>query len=78
VHWEHILERKTATPEGCPYTCGFYKGKLPEYSVDMCPRTRDLLMRAVRVGISPYWTEADCDAIAAGINKVAWALLAQS
>jgi dTDP-4-amino-4,6-dideoxygalactose transaminase len=77
VHWEHILEQKTATPEGCPYTCGFYKGKLPEYSVDMCPNTRDLLMRAVRIGISAYWTDADCDAIAAGINKVAWALLAQ-
>lgn len=75
VHWEHILEQKTATSEGCPYTCPYYKGTLPDYNVDMCPKTRDYLMRAVRIGLAPTWTAEECAAIAQGINKVTAALL---
>ena len=68
--WEHILERKSATPDGCPWTCEKNAGLGQEYSPDMCPRTLDLLGRAVFMGVNQWWTEADCDAVAAGINKV--------
>ena len=69
-YWEHILEQKSATEEGCPFTCPYYKAELPPYSQDMCPQTLDLLSRVVAVSISRWWTEADCDAAAAAINKV--------
>lgn len=70
-YWEQILERKTATAEGCPFTCPFYQGQQNVYTPDMCPQTLDWLSRAVRLGINGGWTESDCDQIAAAINKVA-------
>lgn len=69
-YWEHILEQKTATPEGCPFTCPYHKGPLPDYSPDMCPNTKDLLNRAIFVNINQWWNAADCKAIATAINKV--------
>jgi len=63
-YWEHILERKTATAEGCPYTCPYYKGKLPAYHPEMCPQTVDILSRVVCVGISNVWSVADIDRLA--------------
>ena len=75
TYWEHILDQKTATAEGCPFTCPYHKGPLPEYSPDMCPRTLDLLDRSVRVSIGTHWTEQDCDLVAKAINKVLAAYL---
>lgn len=68
--WEHILERKSASPDGCPWTCEKNAPFLPEYAPDMCPRALDLLSRAVFVPIDLWWTEKDCSQVAAGINKV--------
>ena len=73
--WEHILEQKTATAEGCPFTCPYHDAPLPEYSPEMCPRTLDLLARAVRLGVAEWWGESDCDLIAGAINKVLRAYL---
>lgn len=70
-YWEHILEKKTATVEGCPYTCPYYKGKLPDYSPDICPNTLDYLSKSLFIGISPVFTDEECEQIAKGINKVA-------
>lgn len=70
-YWQHILEKKTATQEGCPYTCPYYKGNLPDYSPDMCPRTLDYLDRSLFTGISVAFTDEECFQIAEGINKVA-------
>lgn len=69
-YWEQILEQKTATPEGCPFACPLYQGKLPQYSPDMCPQTLEWMGRAVRIGINGGWTEQDCDNVAGAINKV--------
>ena len=73
-YWEHILEQKTSTPEGCPFTCPCHKGKLPEYSEDMCPNTLDYVERAVTVNVSEWWTAADCRQIAQAANKVCRAM----
>ena len=74
TYWEHILEQKTATPEGCPFTCPYHKGKLPAYSKDMCPRTLDFISRAVIIRIDQWWTAADCRHVADAINKVCGAM----
>ncbi|HOJ40834.1 MAG TPA: DegT/DnrJ/EryC1/StrS family aminotransferase, partial [bacterium] len=63
-YWEHILEKKTPTSEGCPYTCPFYRGRLPDYHPDMCPRTIDILSRVVCVGISEKWNQPEIDELA--------------
>lgn len=43
-YWEHILEQKTPTPEGCPFRCP-HVAELPAYSPDMCLKTKDIMMR---------------------------------
>jgi len=76
-HWEMILNKWTATPEGCPYTCPYYtsKGGHTEYSADMNPKTLNYLQRSVHIDIPPQMTNDDCDMIADGIIKVANAYL---
>ncbi|MBI3991569.1 MAG: DegT/DnrJ/EryC1/StrS family aminotransferase [Candidatus Omnitrophica bacterium] len=74
-HWNHVINKATPTPDGCPYTCPHHKGKPVEYSVDMCPKTDDILSRAVHFDIPPQMSPEDCDMIANGINKVAKAVL---
>jgi len=69
-YWEHIIEKKTPTEEGCPYTCPYYKGKLPEYSPDMCPKTLDILSRVITIGISENWNEEEIKEIANKIKKI--------
>lgn len=69
-YWEHILKQKSATPEGCPFTCPYYNAPLPPYAEDMCPRTLDLLSRCVALGLSEWYTEADCAQLAGAVNKV--------
>lgn len=75
AHWEMIMNKWTATPEGCPYTCPYYKGPKPEYTPDMCPDTLELLDRSIHIDIPPQLTDQDCDLIAEAINKVARAYL---
>jgi len=75
-YWEQVIEKKTATAEGCPFSCPLYKGQGNVYSVDMCPKTLDWMSRAVRIGIDGAWTDSDCAKIAEAINKVAAVYLA--
>ncbi len=50
---EQILEQRTITPEGCPYTCPYYtnKGGQMSYSKGMLPQTDDLLARSINISI---------------------------
>ena len=75
AHWKHIMDKVTATKEGCPYTCPYYKGEEVKYSPDMCPQTLDYLSRSIQIDIPPQMSEEDCDMITEGINKVAGTLL---
>ncbi len=56
-NWEHVLEQKTLTREGCPYSCPHVE-KLPSYSTDMCPQTKNIMMRLGVIHISPFTDEA--------------------
>ena len=69
VHWEHILDRKAVSRDGLPWT-GVKLEELPAYSKTMCPRSTDYLSRAIMIDVEWEYSKADCEAIAAGINKV--------
>ncbi|MFH1006190.1 MAG: DegT/DnrJ/EryC1/StrS family aminotransferase [Candidatus Latescibacterota bacterium] len=73
-YWEHILEKKTVASDGLPWSA-VAEGEVPKYARDLCPRTLDLLSRAILVDIDTHYSEADCTAIAEGINKVLRTLL---
>jgi dTDP-4-amino-4,6-dideoxygalactose transaminase len=75
AHWKHIIEKKTPTPEGCPWSCPFHKGEEVTYSADMNPVTLEYLSRVVHLDIPPQMDEEDCKLTAQAINKVAEALL---
>ncbi len=68
-YWEHILKKKNVAKDGLPWSA-VTKDALPEYSRSMCPRTLDILSRAIIVDINYNYTIQDCAAIAKGINKV--------
>ena len=74
-HWEMIMNKWTPTPEGCPYTCPYHKGPVPNYNREMCPQTLALLDRSVHLDIPPQMSEDDCDLIIEAIHKVANAYL---
>jgi 8-amino-3,8-dideoxy-alpha-D-manno-octulosonate transaminase len=69
-NWDYVLAKRGATPAGCPWTCGAYKGNV-EYSPDMCAQSLDLLGRAVSLTLTQRLTDEQADLIATGIRKVA-------
>jgi len=78
--WDTIIHKKTISATGCPYTCPFYvraggKKGGPKYTKDMCPKTLDLLSRAVQVPLGPLLTEKDNESIVEAIRKVAKVLI---
>jgi 8-amino-3,8-dideoxy-alpha-D-manno-octulosonate transaminase len=73
-YWEHILDKKSVAPDKLPWSA-VPESELPKYSKDMCPRTLDLLSRAVLLDINNNYSDSDCAAIAGGINKVLRATL---
>ncbi len=72
-YWEHILEQKTVTPEGCPFKCPHVK-KLPNYSEDMCPRTKDIMLRTAFLVIQPTdtseWASYFAKEFSEKLNKI--------
>lgn len=67
AHWTPILEQRTWTPDGGPWR----NARRPiAYSVDMCPRTLDLLGRAVHLDVSPLLTNEDVEETIEGLNRV--------
>jgi dTDP-4-amino-4,6-dideoxygalactose transaminase len=51
TNMEQILEKRTVTAEGCPFTCPYYKGGEVKYAKGMLPQTDALLNRAINLGI---------------------------
>ncbi len=73
-YWEHILKNKSVSPDRLPWSA-VPENELPRYSKDMCPRSLELLSRAILLDINYHYSEQDCAAIANGINKVLHAYL---
>lgn len=66
--WEHILKYKAVAKDNLPWAAA--GENLPKYTKDMCPRSLELLSRAIMVDINYNLTADDCGKIAEGINKV--------
>jgi dTDP-4-amino-4,6-dideoxygalactose transaminase len=65
-HWSPILRKRYWGDQG-PWV---WAQREVSYSPDMCPRTLDLLGRAVHINVSPDLTDRNVEEMAEGINKV--------
>ncbi|MFI4911931.1 MAG: DegT/DnrJ/EryC1/StrS family aminotransferase [Sedimentisphaeraceae bacterium JB056] len=68
-YWEHILQYKSVAKDNLPWA-GVAKEDLPKYSKDMCPKSLDLLSKAIMIDIDYNLQDDDCNQIATAINKV--------
>lgn len=68
-YWQHILEKKSVAADNLPWSA-VPENELPKYSKDMCPRSLELLSRAILIDVDYNYSDEDCSAIADGINKV--------
>lgn len=71
-HWNYIMEKRTPHLNGFPW-CDEDAEHPVQYSRDMCPRTVDILSRAVTIGITQVMTDEYVDQLCQGIEKVAQA-----
>jgi len=67
---EQILKQLTVTPEKCPFSCPYYKGK-QEYRKGMLPKTDDILARSlnINIGVSDRGLGAGFGIIATSDNE---------
>jgi dTDP-4-amino-4,6-dideoxygalactose transaminase len=66
-HWTPIMEQRTWTSRGGPWR---WAQRDIQYSVDMCPRSLDLLGRAVHLNVNPLSTNEDIEETIEGLNRV--------
>jgi 8-amino-3,8-dideoxy-alpha-D-manno-octulosonate transaminase len=72
AHWSPILGQRTWSANGGPWR--WHEGKV-DYSPDMCPRTLELLGRAVHLDVSPDLSDQNVAEIVEAVNKVLTAAL---
>ena len=68
AHWAPLLEQRTWTAQGGPWrwsSCGTHT-----YDREMCPRTLDLLGRAVHLDVNPAFSDEDFEELIFAVNKV--------
>lgn len=74
VYWGMfpIVLKQGATEEGCPFECPIYRerGGSIAYAYGDCPVADDLFDRVVSISLNQWYTPADCQNVAHGINKV--------
>jgi 8-amino-3,8-dideoxy-alpha-D-manno-octulosonate transaminase len=66
-HWTPIMAQRTWTPDGGPWR---WARREIRYTTDMCPRSLDLLGRAVHLDISPLLTNEDVEETLEGLTSV--------
>lgn len=67
AHWFPVLEKRTWTADGGPWR---WAQREIEYSPDMCPRSLDLLGRAVMLNVNPMLSNSEMEETIDGVNKV--------
>ncbi len=72
AHWTPILGKRVWSPNGGPWR--WHQGDIT-YGRDTCPRTLDLLSRAVQLDVSPALSEENLEEMIAAVNKVLTAAL---
>jgi 8-amino-3,8-dideoxy-alpha-D-manno-octulosonate transaminase len=70
AHWTPMLAQRPWSAQGGPWRWG----EPVNYTPDMCPRTLDLLGRAVHLNVNPLFTDEDIAETVTGLNKVLHAL----
>lgn len=69
TNWTQIMEKRGALhPAMDPFKMKENQGLQMDYTMDMCPKTLDLLGRTAYIAIEPDWTEEDLNQIAAAIT----------
>ena len=71
AHWTPILNKTSWGGNASPWTLA---RREIEYSPDMCPRTLELLERAVHLDVSPLLTNEDVEETIEGVTRVLNAL----
>ncbi|MCC6457047.1 MAG: DegT/DnrJ/EryC1/StrS family aminotransferase [Caldilineaceae bacterium] len=71
AHWTPILNKSTWGGNASPWTLA---QREIEYDHDMCPRSLELLGRAVHLDVSPLLTNEDVEETVEGLNRVLNAL----
>jgi 8-amino-3,8-dideoxy-alpha-D-manno-octulosonate transaminase len=72
AHWAPILNQRTWSARGGPWR---HHPRRIEYAAGMCPRTLDLLGRAIHIDISPELDTTTVEEITEGLHKVVNALV---
>ena len=67
ANWLPIINRRTWTNAGGPWR---WAQREIEHRPDMCPRSLDLLGRAVHLNVSPLLTNEDVEETVEGLNRV--------
>jgi len=67
AHWIPIMEQRTWTADGGPWR---WAKRDITYHHDMCPRSLDLLGRAVHLDVSPLLNNEDVEETIEGLNRV--------
>ena len=67
AHWVPIMNQRVWAEGGGPWR---WAKREIEYRQDMCPRSLDLLGRAVHLNVSPLLTNEDVEETVEGLNKV--------
>jgi 8-amino-3,8-dideoxy-alpha-D-manno-octulosonate transaminase len=72
-YWDSILDKNAYHPSASVWNHSAYEGEIV-YNREMCPRTMDILNRAIRFGFNMAMTEEHAKLMAKAINKVDAAL----
>jgi dTDP-4-amino-4,6-dideoxygalactose transaminase len=67
AHWQPILTQRSWTPQGGPWS---WAKREIQYSADMCPRTLNLLGRAVHLNVNPLFTNQDIEETLEAFQRV--------
>jgi dTDP-4-amino-4,6-dideoxygalactose transaminase len=71
-YWEYVMEKRSSDAHGRPWTSPLHD-TVRRYSPDMCPRTLEVLGRAVTIPLSQTYEDRHADWIIQAIRKVAGA-----
>lgn len=70
TNWTQIMEKRGALhPAMDPFKMEANQGLQSDYTMDMCPKTLDLLARTAYIAINPDWTCEELEAVAEIINN---------
>jgi len=70
TNWTQIMEKRGALhPAMDPFRMKENEGLQHNYTMDMCPKTLDLLARTAYIAINPDWTDGEIEKVAEIINK---------